>query len=196
VAIAAVHPATPYDIPHVARIQRDTWRAAYAELLPAEILDVLDGDDAEQAWEQTRLTGVARLFLATEGAFTVGFCSAGFAPADDVADADDSAPADAATVAMIGTLLVEPRWGRRGHGGRLIATAAHALRNDGATRGIAWIPEADTASRKFYTSIGWRPDGTARTLDAAGTPLREIRFTGPLDLTWKSGTSPEDEPQP
>lgn len=185
-AIAAVHPATIYDIPHVARIQRDTWRAAYADLLPAEVLDALDSEDAERAWEQTRADGTVRVLVATEGAFTVGFCSAGIAPTDEVADADGSVPEDADTVVLIGTLLVEPRWGRRGHGGRLIATAAHALRNEGATRGIAWIPEADTASGKFYASIGWRPDGTARTLDAAGTPLREIRVTGSLDLAWKS----------
>jgi GNAT superfamily N-acetyltransferase len=188
VATAAVHPATPYDIPHVARIQRDTWRAAYAALLPAEVLAALDGEETEQAWEQARASGVTRLFVATEGAFTVGFCSAGFAPADEVADADGSAPEDADTVVLVGTLLVEPRWGRRGHGGRLIATAVHALRNEGATRGVAWLPEADEASGKFYASIGWRPDGTARTLDAAGQPLREIRVSGGLDLTWQPGT--------
>jgi GNAT superfamily N-acetyltransferase len=83
---------------------------------------------------------------------------------------------------LISTLLVEPRWGRRGHGGRLIATAAHALRDQGATRAVAWVPEADKASTSFYARVGWAADGTVRTLDASGRPLREIRMSGGLDL--------------
>jgi GNAT superfamily N-acetyltransferase len=78
---------------------------------------------------------------------------------------------------------VEPRWGRRGHGGRLIATAAQTLREQGATRGITWILDGDTVTRAFYARIGWQPDGIARTLDAGGRPLREIRLAGDLDLT-------------
>jgi GNAT superfamily N-acetyltransferase len=182
VATASVRPAEPADVPHIARIQRDTWRTAYADLLPA---DVLAGLDTEDAWAAALAEGT-RLFVATEGEWTVGFCSAGFAPDSELADADGTVPADAATVALIGTLLVEPRWGRRGHGGRLLATAAHALRTDGATRGVAWVPERDQASRRFYGGIAWQPDGTARTLDANGRPLREIRLAGTLDLAWKT----------
>ncbi len=85
--------------------------------------------------------------------------------------------------AEIGALLVEPRWGRRGHGGRLLATAAHALRNAGALYGLVWIPEADTASRRFYERVGWELDGTVRVLDTGDGELREIRLTGSLDLT-------------
>lgn len=186
VAIAAVRPASPDDIPEIARIQRDTWRLAYAELLPPTVLAALDGDEPEQAWEHARAHGPARLFVATEGGWTVGFCAAGFAPPAETSGADGGEPDDADTVALVGTLLVEPRWGRRGHGGRLLATAAASLRTDGATRGIAWIPEADDASRAFYARVGWQPDGTVRTLDADGTPLREIRVSGPVDLTLRS----------
>jgi hypothetical protein len=56
------------------------------------------------------------------------------------------------------------------------------LRDAGATRGIVWVPTEDPASLNFYRRAGWNPDGTIRTLDAAGQPLREIRLTGPLNL--------------
>ncbi|HVV22613.1 MAG TPA: GNAT family N-acetyltransferase [Pseudonocardiaceae bacterium] len=180
-ATASVRPAQPEDIPHIARIQRDTWATAYADLLPEDVLANLD---TEGAWAEALAT--VHLFVAVEGEWTVGFCAAGIAPESEVADADGTLPDDAATVAMIGTLLVEPRWGRRGHGGRLLATAAAALRGDGATRAVAWVPEADQASRRFYGTVAWRPDGTARTLDAGGRPLREIRLSGGLDLAWKT----------
>jgi GNAT superfamily N-acetyltransferase len=183
-AIAAVHPAEPADIPRIDRIQREIWQVGYSSLLPAELLAELaaiDTSETEQAWTAAR----DRLLVATEGDWTVGFCASGLAPDDDVADANGTLPADAGTVALISTLLVEPRWGRRGHGGRLIATAAETLRTQGATRGITWILEGDTVSRAFYARIGWQPDGIARTLDAGGHPLREIRLAGDLDLTLK-----------
>jgi GNAT superfamily N-acetyltransferase len=188
-AIAAVHPAEPADIPGIDRIQREIWQVGYSSLLPAELLAELaaiDVSETEQAWTAAR----ERLLVATEGDWTVGFCASGLAPDGDVADANGTLPADAGTVALISTLLVEPRWGRRGHGGRLIATAAETLRTQGATRGITWILEGDTVSRAFYARIGWQPDGIARTLDAGGHPLREIRLAGDLDLTLKP---PADE---
>ncbi|MGH3996931.1 MAG: GNAT family N-acetyltransferase, partial [Pseudonocardiaceae bacterium] len=92
-------------------------------------------------------------------------------------------PPDAAHTVLVSTLLVEPRWGRRGHGGRLLATVTAALRDAGATRGIVWVPAEDPASLNFYRRAGWEPDGTVRTLDAHGRPLREIRLTGSLNLT-------------
>jgi len=51
---------------------------------------------------------------------TVGFCAAGPAPDAELAAANGSLPADSASTGLVSTLLVEPRWGRRGHGGRLL----------------------------------------------------------------------------
>ncbi|GLZ31170.1 N-acetyltransferase [Lentzea sp. NBRC 105346] len=175
-ADAGVHAATPDDVPEITRIHRDTWRAVYADLLPAE---VLEGLDAGPAWQEAVDHG--GVFVATEGEWTVGFIVAGAAPEEEVAKADGSLPEDAATTALV-SVLVEPRWSRRGHGARLVATAAEALKKEGATRGIAWIPEADRAAKAFYERLGWMPDGTVRTLDAGGRPLREVRVTGELSI--------------
>ncbi|TWP50191.1 GNAT family N-acetyltransferase [Lentzea tibetensis] len=175
-ADAGVHAATAQDVPEITRIHRDTWRVAYAELLPRE---VLDGIDAQDAWRDA--VEHATVLVATEGDWTVGYCVIGLAPAEETAKADGSLPADAGTTVLV-TVLVEPRWGRRGHAGRLLATAAEAAREQGATRGIAWIPEADKASKGFYERVGWMADGTVRTLDAGGRPLREIRVSGDLSL--------------
>lgn len=185
--IASVRAATAEDVPDLVRIQLDTWRTAYADLLPPDVLAGLDATQAQEAWTTALAAGSVRLFVAVEGDWTVGFCAAGFAPETELVDAAGALPPDAPTVALVGTLLVEPRWGRRGHGGRLLATAITRLRADGATRGVAWVPEADQASRNFYRRVGWAEDGTARTLDAGGRPLREIRLAGPVDLTLVFG---------
>lgn len=179
--LARVRAATLEDAPTLAALHRATWRAAYAELLPPGTLDGLDAPQVQQAWADT-IEGGATVLIATEGDDPVGFVVAGPAPEDDVAAADGTLPSDAAHTMLMSTLLVEPRWGRRGHGGRLFATAATVLRDAGATRGIVWVPAGDPASLSFYRRAGWHPDGTIRTLDANGHPLRELRLTGPLNL--------------
>jgi GNAT superfamily N-acetyltransferase len=179
-ADADTRPAAPVDAAELARIQLRTWRAAYAEILPAEVLAGLDDATVADQWREAVEHGT--VLVATEGEWLVGFTATGLAPEPESADAKGNPPPDAATVALIGTLLVEPRWARRGHGGRLLAAAGAAMRRQGATRGIAWIPEADTASLNFYRRAGWQPDGTVRTLDAGGRPLREVRLSGGLDL--------------
>jgi GNAT superfamily N-acetyltransferase len=181
-ADAAVRTAVATDVEEITRIQATTWRVAYAELLGEDILARLTDPDAASAWRAAILDGPASVYLATEGAWTVGFCAAGPAPDAEVANADGTLPADAATVGLISTLLVEPRWGRRGHGGRLLATAARDLRERGAARGICWVLDRDQASINFYARAGWLPDGTARTLADGNRIIREIRLTGTLEL--------------
>lgn len=181
-ADADVRAASPDDAAEIARIQLTTWRTAYAQLLPAEVLDAVDHGDTERGWRETITGGPASVWIATEGSWLVGFCAAGPAPVDEVRAADGTAPPDANNVGFVSTLLVEPRWGRRGHGGRLLATAARSLAAGGAGRGTTWVPEADSASMAFFRRVGWDPDGTVRTLEAGGRPLRELRLSGSLDL--------------
>ncbi|TCP50155.1 L-amino acid N-acyltransferase YncA [Tamaricihabitans halophyticus] len=183
-ADVAVRTASPADAGSVADIHLRTWQTAYAALLPEQVLAELDIEQTRSAWLDAIEHPASTVFLATEGGTAVGFCVAGPSPEADAANADGSLPEDSAHTGLISSLLVEPRWGRRGHGGRLLAAAAEALRERGARRGITWIPEADEASLGLYRDrAGWQPDGTVRTLDAAGQPLREIRVAGPLELT-------------
>lgn len=181
-AEVSVRPAVPADAAEIARIQLDTWRTAYADLLPELVLTGLAAENVERTWAETIAHGPAGVFVATEGEWLVGFCAAGTAPADETADAAGTPAKDAGTVALVSSLHVEPRWGRRGHGGRLLAAAGTAMLAAGSTRGICWVPEADAATVGFYGRAGWVRDGTVRTLDAGGRPLREIRLTGSLRI--------------
>jgi GNAT superfamily N-acetyltransferase len=181
-ADAAVRPAQSADAEEIARIQLSIWRTAYSSILPPDILAGLTEEATAEQWRHTIEHGPATVFVATEGEWLVGFGAAGPAPEDESADARGNPPEDAKTVALVSILLVEPRWGRRGHGGRILATAAQALRANGLTRGIGWVPQDDDASLAFYQRAGWTLDGTVRTLDAGGQPLREVRLTGGLEL--------------
>ena len=171
-AVATVRRAVDADVDALVRIQSDTWRAAYTELVPAAAIAELTGPAARDTWRSAiEAGGGFHVFVASEGEWTVGFCAAAH-----------YAGADGAAIAEVSTLLVEPRWGRRGHGGRLLAAAAEALRGHGATVGWAWVPEADAVSRAFYGHAGWTADGAVRGLDTGSGTLREVRLSGPLDL--------------
>ena len=115
------------------------------------------------------------MLVALEGSATVGF--AAFGPDAD-RQPEDPAPE---TTAAIATMLVEPRWGRRGHGSRLLAAVADLARADGITRLVAWVPAADTASLEFYRSAGWAADGLQRTLDTGAGVVPELRLHASLD---------------
>jgi GNAT superfamily N-acetyltransferase len=181
-ALAAVRPAAVDDVDEIVRIQATTWEAAYAELLPAAALEQLRSPQAHRAWSTAVTAGPDHhVLVATEGEWTVGFCAAAPAQAPE-GHTPAQEPLGPEHWAEIGALLVEPRWGRRGHGGRLLATAAQALRAGGAVFGLAWVPEADAASRRFYERAGWEADGAVRVLDTGAGTVREVRITGSLDL--------------
>jgi GNAT superfamily N-acetyltransferase len=184
-ARATVRAAEPSDVERIAVIQATTWRTAYAELLPPEFLAGLDEATLRESWGPIVEAPEAVVLVAVEGNATVGFCLSGRATEEDAASAGGEIPEDLATTAVIANLLVEPRWGRRGHGGRLLGAAAAELRRRGASTGLAWIPESDASSVRFYESAGWHTDGAVRTLDAAGRPLREIRCRGGLELRMR-----------
>ena len=172
-ADVSVREAQPGDGPEIARIQIETWRTAYASILPAPVLDSLTAEAAEAAWGaavQNPPSPHHHVLVAQEQHWLVGF--AAVAPADDLEEGDP----DPDATSQVGPLLVELRWARRGHGSRLLAAAVDFARSDGMRRAIAWIPAADSASLDFLRSAGWEADGYARVLETGAGEVREIRL--------------------
>jgi len=180
-ADASVRPAFPDDAAEIARIQVVTWRTAYRSLLPTSVLDDWDADAATVSWRAaiTRPPTPAHgVLVALEKNTVVGF--AAYGPAELVGD---ERPDPTGPTSELSTLLVEPRWGRRGHGSRLLAAVADLAEAGGAARLQVWVPEADEVSAGFYESAGWAPDGWARTLDTGDVPLREVRWHALIGTT-------------
>lgn len=189
-AEVSVRPARPEDAAAIARVQGITWRTAYRSVLPPALLDGWDDDAAVQAWHAAVVsppTPAHGVLVAMERQDVVGF--AAFGPAELV---DDEAPDADGPTAEIVTLLVEPRWGRRGHGSRLLAAVVDLTRATGARRLQTWLAEDDRASATFFESAGWAPQGWARTLDTGAAPLREVRWHTVLDAGGTNGTSGEE----
>lgn len=172
-ADVSVRPARPDDADEIARIQIATWQTAYVDLLPAAVLEERAQQRARAAWSAAIAEPPSsrhHVLVALEGQWRVGF--AAFGPTEELEPED----ADRETTVAVAPILVEPRWGRRGHGSRLLAATVDHARADGMTRAIAWIPEEDNTSREFLLSAGWAPDGLVRALDTGAGELREIRL--------------------
>ncbi len=168
-ADVSVRPARPEDAERVARVQLSTWRTAYADLLPAEALDVPEVR-AAALWlgaVESPPSPRHRLLVAMERDDLVGFAASGPASDEDL---------DPESTVELMTLLVEPRWGRRGHASRLVAASVEHWRGDGFTTAATWTWEADPATRSFLEGAGWEPDGLARGLDTGERVQRQLRF--------------------
>ncbi|SCL33482.1 Acetyltransferase (GNAT) family protein [Micromonospora pallida] len=180
-ALGYVRPARPEDAGEIARIQLATWRVAYRRILPRHVLDNLDEGYLARQWTaavQEPPSPAHRVLVAVEQAessYLVGFTASGPADAEALAP-EEPAESLGAEVAAVTDLLVEPRWGRRGHGSRLLAAAVDHWRTDGFTRAVAWAFDGDAATRKFLTGTGWEPDGAARALDVDDMLVPQLRL--------------------
>jgi GNAT superfamily N-acetyltransferase len=177
VADVSVRPASPADAEEIARIQVQTWQLGYAKVLPRPILDNLDPAAISAGWRTAVTSPPSRahhVLLAIEGEQPVGFTT--FGPD---ADAQPNDPDPERTTAIT-ALLVEPRWGRRGHGSRLLAAVVDLARENGSTRLVAWVPATDASSLEFYRSAGWEADGLQRALDTGAGMVTELRVHASL----------------
>ncbi len=175
-----VRPARDADADQIARVQLSTWRTAYSRFIPRFAIDAMTPEWLTERW-QAAITDPPsprhHVLVAYEQAaetHLVGFAAIG--PADEAALAPGESPPDAATTAAITDLLVEPRWGRRGHGSRLLSAAVDLWRGDGLTHAVAWAYQEDVATVKFLGSTGWEPDGATRALDVEGVLVPQLRL--------------------
>ncbi len=149
--------------------------------MPRHVLAQISEDFLSQRWSEAVTSPPDprhRVLVAIEQSqqdYVVGFLA--------------SEPSDG--VASIIELLVEPRWGRRGHGSRLLAATVDLWREDGFTSAGMWAFEQDPAMTKFLTSAGWEPDGQTRSLDMDDMLVPQIHW----HVSFLSEEVPETDDQ-
>jgi GNAT superfamily N-acetyltransferase len=200
-AHAFVRPARPDDAAEIARVQLATWRHAYRRILPRQVLEEIDESWVTHRWRTSIEAPPSprhRVLVAieqAEQAYLVGFVAAGVADETALAPDEDPVTMLRPDVASITDLLVEPRWGRRGHGSRLLAACTDLWREDGFHTALAWAFEADPAMLAFLTSAGWELDGVARALDMDDLLVPQVRLHTDLSV-FQQGTEPDGETGP
>ncbi|MGH3664450.1 MAG: GNAT family N-acetyltransferase [Micromonosporaceae bacterium] len=200
-ALGYVRPARAEDAEEIARVQHVTWQTAYPRFIPQfaveHALATADVTSLAQQWRAAITNPPSsrhQVLVAIEQAegvpeHMVGFVASG--PADETT-LDPDEPAPEPSTAAVTDLMVEPRWGRRGHGSRLLSAAVDAWRRHGFTRVLAWAFDKDDATTKFLTSTGWEPDGAARALDIEGVLAPQTRLHVSLEENPDDAGIPRD----
>ncbi len=164
---SSVRAATPDDAQAIAEAHVASWRAAYASIVPARVLDGLSVDRRAEFWRGVAADpGETRVWVAEAGRRVVGFASTG--PARDT-----DLPAGAAELQAI---YLEPgSWGT-GLGRALLQRAVGDLVERRFRPLVLWVLAGNERGRHFYERAGWEWDGTRRDLDFDGESVEELRF--------------------
>jgi ribosomal protein S18 acetylase RimI-like enzyme len=175
VADASARVARPSDAPAVGLVQAAVWRAAYAHVLPQEVVERFDGASFARVWRDALSSPPSPrhvLLVGCAGEQVVGFVAVG--PSVD-ADATE-------TSGEVLALGVHPDARRNGHGSRLLNAAVDTLRGKGFHSMSVWLLLDDEDTRAFLTAAGLSPDSAYRdrVIDAGGTVAREVRLTADL----------------
>ncbi len=163
-----VRPARLEDARGIAEVHVASWRAAYADLVPAEKLAELDVDERERTWRDrianaeasTMRSWVAELDGAVVGyAFTI--------PSED----EDLEPGTHEVAALY---TFPDVWGT-GAGAALMQTCEAALIDSGVHQAALWCLEDNVRARRFYERGGWKSDKHAPCFRAFGVPAVRYR---------------------
>ncbi|MBS3178805.1 MULTISPECIES: GNAT family N-acetyltransferase [unclassified Pseudoclavibacter] len=174
--------ATEADARGVAVVHVDSWRAAYAGLIPAEVLAGLSVEQRSEVWKrwivassrgETTDLGAPqphRLLVAQERERIVGWVA--FGPGRDAGEGHRG---------ELGGLYVHPDHWSTGVGASLIGHAETELRAAGHTDAYAWVLSGNQRAIGFYERQGWLADGASKVADeGSARALVELRHTKPL----------------
>lgn len=153
----SVRPARPGDESAIGRIQVDSWVAGLGDRLGRRRHDAFDRDAVVAGWAAaitTPPTPGHRVYVALCGDTVCGFVAV--APPQDII-----------------ALEVDPAKRRRGHGSRLLATAAEHLKEHGGTQMRLWSLANDRVRSEFLAGAGFGEAGMARELDGPGITIPE-----------------------
>jgi ribosomal protein S18 acetylase RimI-like enzyme len=175
VADASARIARPSDAPAVGLVQAAVWRAAYAHVLPQEVVEAFDEAGFARVWRDSLSTPPSPrhvLLVGCAGEQVVGFAAVGPSVSADATE----------TSGEVLALGVHPDARRNGHGSRLLNAAVDTLRGKGFDSLSTWILATDEATRAFLRAAGLSPDSAYRdrVIDADGTVAREVRLTADL----------------
>jgi GNAT superfamily N-acetyltransferase len=163
--VTTVRQATSADADAIGRVQVETWRTAYAGLLPQETIAAFDVGARQAMWREglgrTPRPGSATFVAVVEDEI-VGFATVGGSHSED-------------GTGEVYAIYVDPaRWGH-GAGRALIERAEVSLRESGFQKALLWALKGNERAERFYRAAGWERDGEKED-DFQGATVTELRY--------------------
>jgi GNAT superfamily N-acetyltransferase len=153
-----IRPGTAADAEGVARVQVETWQAAYAHALPSDQLEAMSIEEASQRHRRRPPE-----FVAERDGEIVGFVGVG-------------ASRDPGTDGELFAIYVHPEHWGSGVGRALIEAGEDELRRLGHKEAVLWVLDDNPRARRFYEIAGWSADGAAREIHIFGFDVAEVRY--------------------
>ncbi|WES64528.1 GNAT family N-acetyltransferase [Microbacter sp. GSS18] len=140
------------DAAAISRIRVDTWRTAYAGLVPAPVLERLDAEREAlrraDTWDELHRDERATDLLAEDDGAPVGW--AAYGPSVD--------PEREGSGQVYALYALAERWST-GVGHRLMTACEEGLRAQGFTAAHLWVLDGNARAADFYRRHGWVEDG-------------------------------------
>lgn len=146
--------AEPDDLPEVALVRARSWQAAYAGLVPHEVLATLDEPERLDRWVATYSGwGFARTVVAEDDGRIVGFTSSG------PERGPDDLPCGVRGRGEVYAIYTLPSvWGT-GAGRDLLHHTLDELVSSGYDHVTLWVLEGNSRAQRFYVRHGFAPTG-------------------------------------
>jgi ribosomal protein S18 acetylase RimI-like enzyme len=158
-----IRTATLEDSAENARIQVDTWRTTYREIVPQSFLDEMDYDVRATSWREQLESANSRICVAEMDAIICGFISGGRLR-EAVSDFDGE----------IFAIYIAEEAQQRGCGRAMMRKLAGELLQDGLTNAVVWVLEKNPACG-FYSRLGGELVGR-QTITIGGSELIEVAY--------------------
>jgi len=149
----------------LAYIHVNSWKAAYKNIVPDEILDNLSVDKRKLYFENVIKDKSEIIVIAYKDNVAAGFMTFGKCRDDD----KDS------SLGEIWGIYLLPEFWRQGIGSELISWGVNSLNDLGYNKVCLWVLEENMRARKFYEKQGFIYDGTSKEL-LIGKPLIVLRY--------------------
>ena len=168
----------------VARLHWEVRREAFADSVPAAVLDRKDLPWRLRFWAEVLADpryGRARFaLLVEEGDTLAGIAGAGPPEREEFPG----------WTAVLHNLYVRPAFQGRGHGRRLLEATAARFAGLGEERFYLWTPEGNRRARAFYEHVGGRGIGVDEKVLPEGT-VRRAAYGFTCPRPGGRGASPE-----
>lgn len=154
----------------LATVHVRTWQVAYRGHAPQDYLDGLDPIQRQPGWDtwiRSDQPPMGTAVLEDDVAGVIGFINV--APSRD-ADTDPLVVGE-----VIALYLLPEHWGH-GSGRLLMDDGLRRLAEANCRDAVLWVLEANHRARRFYEAGGWQADGSVKTDDSRGFPMREVRY--------------------
>ncbi len=162
-----VRAATVDDVPAVCIIRMRSWRAAYAGLMPQQVIDALDIGTMWSTWRAAihhAATPSTRLFVA--GAPGEVHAYAWVRPLDGTST----------TTGEVGAMYSDPTaWGTKA-GWTVFSAAVAFLRDQGFDELSLWMLKGNERAGRFYERAGWVLSGEEQTTETPVGSYVEVRY--------------------